>query len=229
MDAFARFGPAHLLSLAMVAAASWGAVAAGRSRRASAFARFLLAFVLAGTLAAYLVIEGIRGTLTTFDFLPFHLSDFAVLLAIFALITLRRRAAELLYFLAAPELLALFTPDVGGGFSRYQTIVFFVLHGGNIVAAVLLTFGLRLIPERGAIVRVMIFLNGYAVFAAIMNAIFDTNFLYLREKPAESSPLDWMGPWPWYLLTAEVAALVLFTILYLPFWSRAARARTMAA
>ncbi len=220
MNAFIRFGGGHLLGLAAVLAAAMVAIAAGRHPRASLVARGILSVVLAATLVAFLVSEGARGTLTALDFLPFHLSDFAVLLAIFSLLTLRRRAAELLYFLSIAEILALLTPDVSHGFRSFHTIVFFVLHGGTLVAAVLLTFGLKLPPERGAVVRALLFLHAYACLIALVNAMLDTNFLYLRQKPAQPSPLDWMGPWPWYLITADAVAAVLFSIANAPFWWR---------
>ena len=43
------------------------------------------------------------------------------------------------------------------------------------------------------------------------------NCLYLREKPWAPSPLDWLGPWPVYILGVEVLALLLLVLLALPF------------
>ena len=217
VNGFHRFGAPHWVAMATIAAAAFVAIAAARRERGASFVRIGLSLLLAATMVTYLVSEAARGTLTGLDFLPFHLSDFAVFLAIFALLTRRQRAAELLYFLAIAELLAILTPDVERGLRDPRTMVFFMLHGGTLVAALALTFGFRLMPEKGAVVRTLLFLNGYAGFAALVNLALGTNFLYLRQKPAQSSPLDWMGPWPWYLLTAEIVALVLFSVMYLPF------------
>ena len=197
------------------------AIRAARGARAGAFVRVALSVILATTMLAFLIREGRRGTLNATDFLPFHLSDFAVLLAIFSLLTLRQRAAELLYFLSFAEVLAILTPDVDHAFPHPHTMIFFILHGGTLVAALLLTFGYRLMPERGAVVRALVFLNVYAAFAALVNVILDTNFLYLRRKPVQASPLDWMGPWPWYLVASEIVAVILFFLADLPFrWNR---------
>ena len=40
---------------------------------------------------------------------------------------------------------------------------------------------------------------GWAVVAYAFNVIMDTNYGYLVRTPAAATPLDWFGPWPWYL------------------------------
>lgn len=219
MDSFVRFGAGHVLTIVIIAMTAGAAIWAGRSGHGR-FLRIALSTILAVTMVAYLISEGVRGTLTGFDFLPLHLSDFAIFLAIFALLTLRQRAAELLYFLVIAELLAIVTPDVDRGFRDPNTPIFFILHGGTLIAGLLLPFGFGLMPEKGAVLRALLFLNVYAGIAALANAALGTNFLYLRRKPAQASPLDWMGPWPWYLVAAEVVAVILFSLEYAPFWWR---------
>ena len=39
----------------------------------------------------------------------------------------------------------------------------------------------------------------------------------LKEDQYVTKLFDVLGPWPWYLLTAEVLAVILFALLYLPF------------
>jgi uncharacterized membrane protein YwaF len=43
--------------------------------------------------------------------------------------------------------------------------------------------------------------------------------LLLREKP-ETSLLDLMGPWPWYIITAALLAIAMFAALDVPFRGR---------
>jgi uncharacterized membrane protein YwaF len=41
--------------------------------------------------------------------------------------------------------------------------------------------------------------------------------MYLRAKPGSTTPLDLLGPWPWYIGWAGLIGLALFAILDAPF------------
>ena len=60
-------------------------------------------------------------------------------------------------------------------------------------------------------------LNVYLVVVTAINYALGSNYMYTLQKPHTASLLDLLGPWPWYLLWAEFLALLLFTLLYLPF------------
>jgi uncharacterized membrane protein YwaF len=53
----------------------------------------------------------------------------------------------------------------------------------------------------------------FAALAAVGDLLFDANYMYLREKPGESSLLDVMGPWPWYIASGAAFGLALFAVL----------------
>jgi len=41
--------------------------------------------------------------------------------------------------------------------------------------------------------------------------------MFLRQPPSTGSLLNFMGPWPWYIATGTVLALVFLVILDAPF------------
>jgi uncharacterized membrane protein YwaF len=65
--------------------------------------------------------------------------------------------------------------------------------------------------------------------AIVVNLSLDANYLFICQKPPTASLLDHLGPWPWYVLGAEVAALANFAVAYTPWLfldqRRAQRAR----
>src|SRR5690606_34531822 len=195
--------------MAIVAVAAAGAVTAARAWPEGRWGlRIGLAVALILLTTAHLIGEAVRGELVVWSFVPLHLCDVALFIAVFALLTGRQLACELLYFWAlAGTTLAIVTPDMPEGFPSARFVFYFALHGGVIVAASLLTWGVGRAPRRGAPWRAFLWLNAYALTVAIVNVATGANFLYLCAKPAGDTLLDHFGPWPLYILVAEVVAL----------------------
>jgi hypothetical integral membrane protein (TIGR02206 family) len=155
------------------------------------------------------------------DVVPLHLCDFLILVALYALATLRPAAIELLWFWGmSGTLLAMVTPDLWESWPAWPFVTYFALHGGVVVSAVVLAAGFGRAPRAGAPWRVWAFTNLYAAVVGIVDFTFRKNFLYLRDKPAAETILDWLGPWPVYILVVNAAALGLFLLLDLPFRGR---------
>lgn len=212
MNRFALFGPAHLAALATTAAVAFVLVrlAQASSRAGGLAIRIGLTVALLATTAATLAHWW---PLSVWDVLPLHLCDFLILVAAFALLTLRPVACELLLFWSTGTWLAMLGPDLQSGFPSWAFVSFFALHGLVIVAALVAAFGFGVEPRPGAAWRVFALTNAYAVVVGAANAAFGTNYLFLRAKPHGATLLDWFGPWPVYLFVAEAAALGLFLLL----------------
>jgi hypothetical integral membrane protein (TIGR02206 family) len=180
--------------------------------------RIALASVLLAGAIGYVVAEWRLGILSARDFLPFHLCDFAIFLAAFALVTRRPAAVELLWFWALTgTLLAVLTPAVSGSFPDWRWLLYFAMHGGVIAAAVVLVVGCRIRPRPGGAWRAFGWTAVYAVVVAVVDLATNANFLWLRAKPAQPTLLDWLGPWPVYLMAAGAIGLAGFHLLALPF------------
>ena len=221
MRPFVRFGPEHLASLLLpiaVAVVLSALMRRDASGRVSKGVRVGLAILFLGAAIAAVWGGVSLADLDWADVLPFHLCDLLVLIAVWALLSLRQGPYEVLYYWGLTgTLIATITPDVGTGFPDPGCISFFGLHGGVVVAAIVLTAGAGMRPSRGSVWRVYAFTNAYAALVGIVDWALDRNYLYLRAKPSQASILDWFGPWPWYILAADLLALVLFLLLWLPF------------
>ena len=216
---FVPLGAAHLVTLALVAALVLGLVGLVRARpRLEPCVRWGLTAGILALLALELWRAARDGWFRWTTFLPLELCDAAMLLAVVTLLRPRPAPAELLYFWAgAGSTLAMLTPDLPWSFPRYEFVVFFGLHGLVLAAALVLVYGTGLRPRQGAPVRAFFVTAGLALLAGLVNFRFGTNFMYLRHKPPVPTPLDWLGPWPVYIVSSALVALVVFQLLALPF------------
>jgi hypothetical integral membrane protein (TIGR02206 family) len=213
METFEAFGSWHKAALGATVAlagllAGFARVAGGRGRARLRVA--LAAAMVAGSLAEVLV--GLAGRLASFrDLAPLQLCDLALLLGAASLVTLRPRLLEpFVCFALTGTILALLSPELPGRVTTFRFASYFVLHGLTVVAALVAVVGLRLRPAPGTWWRALVGLNAYAACISVINVVAGTNYLYLRAKPVTASPLDWMGPWPFYLVTLELVCAGLF-------------------
>jgi hypothetical integral membrane protein (TIGR02206 family) len=218
--AFQLFGSAHLTALGLTALLALGLVHLVRRRPGAPAARgvrFALAAFLLVLTALFLGHEARHRSLDVTDLLPLHLCDFLIFVAAYALITLRQAACELLYFWSGGTLLAMLTPDLAAGFPEPYFFVFFGLHGGVVVAAAVVVFGFDRRPGKGAPGRAFRLTLIYAALVGAFDLVSGANFLFLRAKPEQPTLLDSFGPWPVYLVTVALFALLLFHLMALPF------------
>lgn len=231
MNRFERFGPEHVATLFVVGVLGFSLSALarrsmrGRGRVSVAIRLGLALFLAAGTVVALLGSLPIR-RIDWIEVLPLNLCDMAVVLAIVALLARQQPVYEMLYFWAfTGTVIAAVTPDVDVGFPDARCVSFFGLHGGVVVSAAVLTWGLGMRPRARANVRAFLWTQAYAAVAVAVDLAWRRNYLYLCRKPSEPSILDWMGPWPWYILAADALAFGLFYLLMLPWRASAGEGR----
>jgi hypothetical integral membrane protein (TIGR02206 family) len=90
-------------------------------------------------------------------------------------------------------------------------------HGAIILASLFMVFVEGCRPTHKSLWKSVAALNIYAVPVGILNKILDANYMFLCFKPEISSIMDFLGPWPWYIISLEAAAIIIFYILYIPF------------
>jgi hypothetical integral membrane protein (TIGR02206 family) len=158
------------------------------------------------------------GTWTVRYSLPLHLCEAGCFIVAAALWWRTRFAFEVSYFWGLGGTLpGLFTPDVPGHFPEPVYFQYYAEHGLLVLGAFYLVFALRMRPAQGAVLRVYIATALYAVAVGLVDYLTGGNYLFLRDLPPTRTLLDYLGPWPWYIVTLTIVALIVFTLLYLPF------------
>jgi hypothetical integral membrane protein (TIGR02206 family) len=151
--------------------------------------------------------------------LPLHLCDIAGILTGVILINRSYLLYEINYFWAlGGTALAVLTPELRNGFPHVDYYFYFFTHGMIIVCVVFATRVFNYRPTLKSIWRAFLATVGYATIVAPINWILGTNYLYLCRKPTSATLFDYLGPWPWYLLTLVPVTFMLFFIYYSPFW-----------
>lgn len=216
---FRLFGPLHLFIIAAVpgiaAALAW---AARRNTPARpAIATVLGTFLMLNEVTWYIWRirhEGWRYP----EGLPLQLCDLSLWATVAALLTRNQWAYELSYFAGiAGAGMAILTPDLWAPTYSYPTAYFFLAHGTLVAGVLYMTWSGLARPRPGCVWRAMLMVNIFAMVVGLFNAVNRTNYFYLCRKPGGASLVDYLGPWPYYLVSVEFVMAFLFWLLWLPF------------
>lgn len=217
---FVLFGPDHLavlfLTVALPALLIFLVRSRGGERRIQPIAWGLAVSLILNQVI--LLVYVVRLGLPLKEHLPLQLCDWAMLTCVAALLWRHRLAFELAYFWGlAGTLQAVLTPDLEYGFPNLGFILFSIAHSGIIVAILFLTLGLGMRPTLRSLWKAFLGVQVYAAVTVLLNLWLGTNYGYLLRKPARPSLLDYLGPWPWYIVSLELVGLALFFLFYAPF------------
>jgi hypothetical integral membrane protein (TIGR02206 family) len=222
---FEAFTPEHgLLLLLLLAGAGVLGVVGSRQRGRTGEERFRRTFAVLIPVFTipFQVLQLLPDDFNLGTSLPLQVCDLSWIVAVHALWTRDGRAISLLYFWALVlDMQAAVTPSLGQTFPDPRYFMFWGMHFLTIWAAVYLvclaggpgwrTYRLALVVTAAWAATVMVF-----------NAVSGTNYGYLARKPATSSMLDLMGPWPWYIAVEALVLVVVWALMTWP-WVRAGR------
>ncbi len=219
--AFVLFGTGHLVYMAILAAAIvfliWGWRAPDDASR-NRVRLFIATIMLLNEFAWHGWNIG-TGAWSIRENLPLHLCGISIWCTIYMLFTRDYRLYPIIFFVGlGGAAQAVITPSAGEyGLPHFRAFQTLISHGALVVAMVFIATAEGQRPTWLSLWMTMVLLNAYLVVVTAINFAIGSNYMFTVEKPHTASLFDVMGPWPWYLLTAEVLALILFSLLYLPF------------
>ncbi|MCT8138270.1 TIGR02206 family membrane protein [Anaerobacillus sp. CMMVII] len=151
--------------------------------------------------------------------LPLHLCTISIFSSTFMLVTNSSKVFEVIYFFGlGGAFQAIITPELFYTFPHFRFLHYFIAHFAIILAILYMIWVCKFSITFRSAIKAFLVLNALAVVAFIVNLLTGANYMYLARKPTTPSILDWLGPYPWYILWLEVIAIVLFLLLCLPFY-----------
>ncbi|MBU9713393.1 TIGR02206 family membrane protein [Bacillus tamaricis] len=151
--------------------------------------------------------------------LPLHLCTISLILSCYMLWKKSYPVFEIIYFFGiGGALQALLTPDLFYTFPHFRFFHFFLAHIAIILAILYMIFVLHFRITFQSAAKSFLILNGVALLVFWINQAIGSNYMFLARKPAGPSILDFLGPYPWYILSLEAIVIGMFILLYLPFY-----------
>ncbi|WP_035297529.1 TIGR02206 family membrane protein [Brevibacillus thermoruber] len=220
-EPFRLFSVPHLAALGLLCCAAlilYLSRARWRKRAANRVLRLSLAALLLATELSFQWWHVLTGSWSAAYTLPLQLCSVSLLLSVLMLVRKSYRLYEITYFTGLGGAgQALLTPDLFYPFPHFRFFHFFIAHAAIILACLHMTWVEQYRPTHRSLWKAMGFLNLLLPVVVVVNLVTGGNYMFLSQKPANPSLLDYLGPYPWYILSLEAVALVLFYLLYLPF------------
>lgn len=171
--------------------------------------------VMEGTYHLWMIVNG---SWKASQSLPLELCNISLYLTILLLFTKNKLIYDILFFaalLGASQSLA--TPTVTYDFPHFRFFHFFYAHLIIIWVSLYFTWVKGYRPTILSVIRLFVMLNVLMPIIMFINKRVDGNYMYLSHKPDHASLLDYLGPYPWYILSMEGLLITLSIIVWLVF------------
>lgn len=222
-DDFEAYGPSHLTVLAIFAIGVVAVIVVGRlvsGRPSEVVVRRTLAVAL---LAITIPLQILQFTPDEWDrqtSLPLQMCDLGWMFAAHALWTRNRLSATVTYLWGITlTTQGMFTPDIESNFPELRFLMFWGMHLLIVWSSFFLVVGLRILPTWRTYRQTVAVTLVWAVSAYVFNLIADTNYGYLNRLPESASLLDYLGPWPLYVVLEIAIIVAVWALLTWP-WTR---------
>ena len=219
-EPFVRYGEDHLLVLALFATSLIALLicATKASLSTNHHLSRAMAMLIFTVVIIWTLMQLALDHFTPEESLPLALCNMIAVLAPWIFWQQRQHYLfEVAYFIVlAGTFQAIVTPDVREALPSYKALKYWLVHAGLVLLIIHRVVALRHYPRLAGIWKTFLCLNLYILLTLPINVLADANYNYLLSKPENPSLFDFFGPWPWYLAVAELLAMALFALVYLP-------------
>ncbi|KON88679.1 membrane protein [Sporosarcina globispora] len=150
--------------------------------------------------------------------LPLQLCSISLVLCLLLLATKSSAIFQIVYYIGIiGAFMAILTPELFLGYPHFRYFQFFITHNLIVWTCLYFVFVHHYRPTGKGMFQSFIFLNICAGLAFFANKLTGGNYMFLSSKPENASLLDYLGPYPYYIFSLELAAMLLFIVLLLPY------------
>ncbi|MBY6038024.1 TIGR02206 family membrane protein [Fictibacillus nanhaiensis] len=150
-------------------------------------------------------------------YLPLQLCSLNILLCIVLVITENKKLFAFVYLFGfTGALQGLLTPELYQEPWHFRFLQYFLAHGLIVWTAMYYAIVRSFRISWSRFFISFIWLNVYAGCVFIVNVMLNANYMFLMRKPGNASLMDFLGPYPWYILVLEGVAFCLSLIVFLP-------------
>lgn len=156
--------------------------------------------------------------------LPLHLCGLSAILSGVIMFYRKQWLYECLYFWGISGAFhSLITPEFTQGTDGLLFFEYYISHGGIILSALFCTMYLGFAPRKGSWWRIFLYSQILLPVIGGFNWLINTNYMYICAPPIVENPFI-IGDFPEHLIGLEIAGLLHFALVYLPFGLKYRRA-----
>lgn len=185
-----------------------------------------LTIFVSGTVLLFHMYHIFQGNYSLTTDLPLYLcSLLALIIPIFGYYRKYWMYEILVFWIIAGTSQGVITPDIAVGFPAFDYFRYWVVHLGLPTIIFYATFVFKMKPKLKSVFKSFLALQGYLLLMFVANHLLNANYFYLNKKPEAASLLDFLGDWPYYIVTGQLIIIPFFLLIYLPFYFEEKRVR----
>lgn len=217
---FRTFSNTHVLTLlSLIVINTLFLIVLKKNDRLRKMFRYSTAVVLIIVELTFYIWEWRRGTFSVSTSLPLDICGMAMIFSIIVLLNGNKFLYQIIFFWGlGGATQALLTPDLYFSFPHFIFLRFFFVHACIITTVLYFTIVEKYRPFPSSIWKAVVFSLGYLAVIGIFNLTFDSNYMYICNKPSDPTIIDYLGEWPLYILSLIGVGVCSMLICYLPFY-----------